>query len=137
DSGGSAGRRWSPPRQPHPLRQHGGSPQVLSRLHIEPVDIGCAGRQAGWRIHFDSDSSRWAGGDAPLDDAATSSPWDVHRWPPYTESALRQTRSGGTPYGASHVAGQDEPALTDDERTLAQALGKRVAALAVQLGRAD
>ena len=56
---------------------------------------------------------------------------------PYTESALRQTRSGGTPYGASHVAGQDEPALTEDERTLAQALGKRVAALAVQLGRAD
>src|SRR5581483_4701794 len=43
---------------------------------------------------------------------------------PYTESALRQTRSGGTPYGASHVAGQDEPALTEDERTLAQALGK-------------
>ena len=56
---------------------------------------------------------------------------------PYTESALRQTRSGGTPYGASHVAGQDEPALTEDERTLAQALGRRVAALAVQLGRAD
>jgi NAD(P)H dehydrogenase (quinone) len=56
---------------------------------------------------------------------------------PYTERALHQTRSGGTPYGASHVAGgQEEPALTDDERTLAQALGKRVASLAVQLGKA-
>ena len=56
---------------------------------------------------------------------------------PYTESALRQTRSGGTPYGASHVAGEDEPALTEDERALAQALGKRVAALAARLGKAD
>ena len=56
---------------------------------------------------------------------------------PYTESALRQTRSGGTPYGASHVADQDEPALTEDERALAQALGRRVAALAVQLAKAD
>jgi len=54
---------------------------------------------------------------------------------PYTERALHQTRSGGTPYGASHVAGPgDEPALTEDERALAQALGKRVAALAVRLG---
>lgn len=55
---------------------------------------------------------------------------------PYTERALRQTRSGGTPYGASHVAGgQDEPALTEDERELAQALGRRVASLAVLLSR--
>jgi NAD(P)H dehydrogenase (quinone) len=53
---------------------------------------------------------------------------------PYTERALHQTHSGGTPYGASHVAGSaEEPALTDDERTLAQALGKRVASLAVRL----
>ena len=55
---------------------------------------------------------------------------------PYTERALHQTRSGGTPYGASHVAGSAaEPALTEDERALAQALGKRVAALAVKLGK--
>jgi NAD(P)H dehydrogenase (quinone) len=54
---------------------------------------------------------------------------------PYTERALHQTRSGGTPYGASHVAGSDDqPALTEEERMLAQALGKRVAALAVRLG---
>jgi NAD(P)H dehydrogenase (quinone) len=53
---------------------------------------------------------------------------------PYTERGLHQTRSGGTPYGASHVAGgQQEPALTEDERTLAQALGRRVASLAVLL----
>ncbi len=54
---------------------------------------------------------------------------------PYTERALHQTRSGGTPYGASHVAGgEDEKALTEDERALAQALGRRVASLAVRLG---
>ena len=55
---------------------------------------------------------------------------------PYTEQALHQTRSGGTPYGASHVArAADEPALTEDERALAQALGRRVASLAVLLSR--
>ncbi|MGH8293971.1 MAG: NAD(P)H:quinone oxidoreductase [Steroidobacteraceae bacterium] len=54
---------------------------------------------------------------------------------PYTETALHQTRSGGTPYGASHVAGsEDDPSLTDEERALAQALGKRIALLAVRLG---
>lgn len=54
---------------------------------------------------------------------------------PYTERALHQTRSGGTPYGASHVAGsEDDPALTEEERALAQALGRRVASLAVKLG---
>jgi NAD(P)H dehydrogenase (quinone) len=55
---------------------------------------------------------------------------------PYTERALNETRSGGTPYGASHVnpAG-NAPALTEAEKALAQALGKRVATLAVQLAR--
>ncbi len=53
---------------------------------------------------------------------------------PYTEAALQATASGGTPYGASHVAGlQDAPQLCAEERELAQALGKRVAALAVRL----
>jgi len=53
---------------------------------------------------------------------------------PYTEPALNDTRGGGSPYGASHVAGQSAAgALTDAERSLAQALGRRVAALAVQL----
>jgi NAD(P)H dehydrogenase (quinone) len=53
---------------------------------------------------------------------------------PYTERALNETSGGGSPYGASHVAGAlDEPTLTDHERALAQALGKRVAALAVRL----
>jgi NAD(P)H dehydrogenase (quinone) len=53
---------------------------------------------------------------------------------PYTERALNETSGGGTPYGASHVAGAlDDSSLTDHERALAQALGRRVAALAVRL----
>jgi NAD(P)H dehydrogenase (quinone) len=53
---------------------------------------------------------------------------------PYTEPALRSTRSGGTPYGASHVESVQQE-LTDEERLLAQALGRRVAELAVTLNR--
>jgi NAD(P)H dehydrogenase (quinone) len=53
---------------------------------------------------------------------------------PYTEPALNETRSGGTPYGASHVCnGVNDTALTDHEKTLAQALGRRVASLAERL----
>jgi NAD(P)H dehydrogenase (quinone) len=53
---------------------------------------------------------------------------------PYTEAALNRTVSGGTPYGASHVAGvnNDNP-LTPDEKELCQALGKRLAVVARQL----
>lgn len=58
---------------------------------------------------------------------------------PYTEGALNTTRSGGTPYGASHVAGtrNDQP-LSDDEKRLCQALGERLArtALALQAAKA-
>ena len=47
---------------------------------------------------------------------------------PYTESDLLTTQSGGTPYGASHVAGSDNNnAITDEEKRLCIALGKRLA----------
>ena len=53
---------------------------------------------------------------------------------PYTESALGNTRSGGTPYGASHVAGHDgKPVLTAEENDIAFAQGRRLAELAVKL----
>lgn len=53
---------------------------------------------------------------------------------PFTEAPLGTTRSGGTPYGASHVAGMDDrPELSDDEARLARALGRRVAQLAQRL----
>ncbi|WP_041717878.1 NAD(P)H:quinone oxidoreductase [Alkalilimnicola ehrlichii MLHE-1] len=54
---------------------------------------------------------------------------------PYSEPALVHTRSGGTPYGASHVAGEAGRApLTEEERVLCQALGRRVARAAARLG---
>ncbi len=47
---------------------------------------------------------------------------------PYTESALSNTESGGTPYGATHVAGNnDDLPITEDEKTLCIAVGKRLA----------
>lgn len=53
---------------------------------------------------------------------------------PYSEPALSNTNSGGTPYGASHVSGTDaKTALTPDEKTLCSALGKRVATLAKKI----
>jgi len=55
---------------------------------------------------------------------------------PYTEAALNATASGGTPYGASHVAGTDgSREITEHERALARALGKRVATIAAKLAR--
>jgi NAD(P)H dehydrogenase (quinone) len=53
---------------------------------------------------------------------------------PYTEAGLTDTRSGGTPYGASHVAALTQHGeLSDHESALARALGTRVAALAAQI----
>jgi NAD(P)H dehydrogenase (quinone) len=53
---------------------------------------------------------------------------------PFTESALSTTRSGGTPYGASHLAGvKGELAVDATEAQLAQALGERVARIAAKL----
>jgi len=54
---------------------------------------------------------------------------------PFTEPELNTTRSGGTPYGASHVAGlRDDPEPSDEEAKLARALGRRIADLAARLG---
>lgn len=52
---------------------------------------------------------------------------------PYSEPDLTATTSGGTPYGASHVAGTaaDQP-LTDAEKRLCQALGRRLARTALR-----
>jgi len=53
---------------------------------------------------------------------------------PYSESDLNTTSSGGTPYGASHVAGRDgNPRLTGEEERIAMALGRRVARVALKL----
>ena len=53
---------------------------------------------------------------------------------PFTEPALNSTTTGGTPYGASHVAGSgDDRPISEEERTLARALGRRVAEVARKL----
>jgi NAD(P)H dehydrogenase (quinone) len=54
---------------------------------------------------------------------------------PYTEESLHHTRTGGTPYGASHLANKENTQLSDDEVKLCQALGKRLATLAIALGK--
>lgn len=53
---------------------------------------------------------------------------------PYSEPSLATTQSGGTPYGASHVGGamNDKP-ISDDEKKLCWALGKRLAETALKL----
>jgi NAD(P)H dehydrogenase (quinone) len=56
---------------------------------------------------------------------------------PYTLPEVTNTTAGGTPYGASHWAGPtDDKPLTDDERTLCVALGKRLAETACKLASA-
>ena len=53
---------------------------------------------------------------------------------PYTETDLLTTHTGGTPYGPTHVAGQDnQQPLSDEEKRLCIALGKRVASVTNQL----
>jgi len=52
---------------------------------------------------------------------------------PYSEPVLNQTRSGGTPYGASHVAGQQGQPLSEHEQSACRALGRRVAEIACKL----
>jgi NAD(P)H dehydrogenase (quinone) len=55
---------------------------------------------------------------------------------PYTEPELLTTTAGGTPYGPSHHAGAagDQP-ITDQERRLCIALGRRLAEIAIKLDR--
>lgn len=53
---------------------------------------------------------------------------------PYTEAALNRTRTGGSPYGAGHLAGtQNELPISDDESELCIALGRRLAETAARL----
>ncbi|MDS4043138.1 MAG: NAD(P)H:quinone oxidoreductase [Candidatus Competibacter sp.] len=54
---------------------------------------------------------------------------------PFTETALNETRSGGTPYGPSHWSGsKSKAALSIEEKLLCQALGRRLAQVARRLG---
>lgn len=53
---------------------------------------------------------------------------------PYTEAELNTTKTGGTPYGATHVAGtSSKNPITDEEQRLCLAMGKRLAEIALKL----
>ena len=52
---------------------------------------------------------------------------------PYSEKSIHQTSTGGSPYGASHVATQPNLPLSQDEISACQALGKRIASLSTLL----
>ncbi|MFC6632303.1 NAD(P)H:quinone oxidoreductase [Microbulbifer taiwanensis] len=54
---------------------------------------------------------------------------------PYSEPALSHTKSGGTPYGASHWSGGNDGELSEDEVTLCRALGARTGKFARSLAR--
>lgn len=57
---------------------------------------------------------------------------------PYSEKDLVHTTTGGSPYGASHVAGAEAKLpLSEEEKRLCQALGRRLARVAAALGRQD
>ncbi len=54
---------------------------------------------------------------------------------PYTVPELSTTRSGGTPYGASHITWNEKfTQLTEEEKVIARALGARIAEVALKLG---
>jgi NAD(P)H dehydrogenase (quinone) len=53
---------------------------------------------------------------------------------PYSEASLSNTQSGGTPYGASHIGGTlDDKPISEDEKKLCLALGKRLAEITLKL----
>ncbi len=52
---------------------------------------------------------------------------------PYSESALTSTKSGGTPYGPSHVSHNNKVDLTEDEKKICFSYGKRIAELTIRL----
>jgi NAD(P)H dehydrogenase (quinone) len=53
---------------------------------------------------------------------------------PYSETTLLHTTTGGTPYGASHLAGAESKLpLSDDERRICRTQGRRIAETAKRL----
>ncbi len=54
---------------------------------------------------------------------------------PFTEESMSKTKTGGSPYGATHVSwNRDDDSLSEDEKRTARVLGRRVAEIAARLG---
>jgi NAD(P)H dehydrogenase (quinone) len=80
------------------------------------------------RVHLHRQPARRPGNHPAVDDAAADAPRHAGAGLPYSESALLETRGGGTPYGASHHAGADgKRELDQHEIALCRALGQRLA----------
>ena len=56
---------------------------------------------------------------------------------PYTENGLFETQTGGSPYGATHIASDWNGSLSSHEKQIARALGERVATLASRLAASN
>ena len=52
---------------------------------------------------------------------------------PYAEKNLASTKSGGTPYGPSHVSYNNSQDITDEEKEICLSYGKRIAKLVIKL----
>lgn len=52
---------------------------------------------------------------------------------PYTETRLFETRTGGSPYGATRITADWSDGFSDDEKAIARVLGRRVASIAAKL----
>jgi NAD(P)H dehydrogenase (quinone) len=112
----------------HPLRQHGGGDEVLPRRHRGQWLSGTlSGKPA---VVFTSTGSLHGGQESTL--LSMMIPLLHHGMMvmglPYTHPELMTTASGGSPYGATHWSGVDGTSpVTDDEKRLAIALGRRLA----------
>ena len=85
---------------------------------------------------FTSSSSLHGGQESTL--LSMALPWLHHGMLycgiPYSEAGLNTTEAGGTPYGASHVAGaESNRPITETEQELCEALGRRMAKLSLTL----
>ena len=105
----------------------------------QPVARRCIDWQTGCPIYLNTSShARRAGNHSALNDAAAV----IHHGMiimglPYSETELLHTQTGGTPYGASHLAGtQSDQPLSEEEKVLCRALGRRLAETARRLSTA-
>ena len=120
--------------QPYPLWQYGRADEIFFRWYGWFVVKRHAYRQAC--CVFTSSGSMHGGNESTL--LTMMLPLMHHGMLmvglPYSEPELSSTQSGGTPYGASHIGGaMDDKKITDDEKKLCIALGKRLAETALKL----
>src|SRR6516165_7660100 len=96
---------------------------------------GRAGGQAGRGLHFHRFHTRWPGDYPVNDDGSPHSSWHGHcRRSVSTDGMLHTEARGGTPYGATTIAGpRGELQPTKEDLAIAKVLGQRVAAIVMKL----